>query len=471
MLIVVRHLLYAMLMVIVVPAAKGSGSVIGGNNAFGFNLMNTLHQDTSTNFWISPFSITSCFSLIYPGSSGWTQSQIANTMHYPTDLEKTEVAKKFLDLHSSIESQYAAPNPPNEVSTEDAEDTATVQFIDPSMKRSNPSPVVHIANKIYSAKSLVLKQSFVDSLNVKDTSFIEQGFNFKSPDATKRINQWVSTETDGLIDGIISENMDISDWRLVILNAIYLKGSWQKQFKSYNTERKPFYSDISRVNVIGECDLMSQTDDFPYYEYKDYQFVKVQFNDDFSGNLFTLFVLPRNGEIENERNGLITDQNVINEAITKMRSIKVILELPKVSVEATFALKEPLMKMGITNAFNAELADFSGISDESLMIDAVIHKTMLEMDENGLKAAAVTMIGLKAMAMPLMDPPQPVIFRADHPYQLFIIDGAHENTILFMGQINNPDLGGTGQPHKEVGRQHDSIGSVEVDLDGKVRNL
>merc|ERR1719249_17012 len=88
-----------------------------------------------------------------------------------------------------------------------------------------------------------------------------------------------------------------------------------------------------------------------------------------------------------------------------------------------------------------DYADFSGMtSNESLMIDSVIHKTMVEMDENGLVAAAVTMIGMVKMSVPLTTAPPPILFKADHSFQMFIVDGEHENTVLFMGQINNPGL-------------------------------
>merc|ERR1712130_1086226 len=85
-------------------------------------------------------------------------------------------------------------------------------------------------------------------------------------------------------------------------------------------------------------------------------------------------------------------------------------------------------------------ADFSGISNESLYIDTVIHKTMVEMDENGLVAAAVTAIIMFKMAIITTEAPVPVLFKADHSFQMFIIDGSHSNTVLFMGQINNPGI-------------------------------
>eukprot|EP01083_Nonionella_stella_P024629 67904_1 len=83
---------------------------------------------------------------------------------------------------------------------------------------------------------------------------------------------------------------------------------------------------------------------------------------------------------------------------------------------------------------------FSGMSDENLLISTVIHKTMVEMDEKGLLAAAVTLIVMAGSAYIETTRPKPILFKADNPYQMYIIDGEHDNTILFMGQINNPGI-------------------------------
>merc|ERR1712228_646684 len=99
----------------------------------------------------------------------------------------------------------------------------------------------------------------------------------------------------------------------------------------------------------------------------------------------------------------------------------------------------PLSELGIVDAFIDGSADFSGINEgDSMFIDTVIHKTMIKMDEKGLVAAAVTLIGMRTESVPIY--PDPVLFKADHSFQMFIIDGEHDNTVLFMGQINDPGI-------------------------------
>merc|ERR1719361_1951035 len=93
--------------------------------------------------------------------------------------------------------------------------------------------------------------------------------------------------------------------------------------------------------------------------------------------------------------------------------------------------------MGLIDAFTSS-ADFSGISDDPLFVDSVIHKTMIEMDEKGLLTSAVNIETVDMWEYFAKD--TAILFKADHSFQMFIVDGHAQNTVLFMGQINNPGV-------------------------------
>ena len=393
--------------------------IIPGNNQFGIVLSTFLLEEPPHNLWISPISITSCFALVYPGSAGITRAEIQNIMRYPitSGPDEESVVVQFFNLQQSIESTF---------------DGSKIGNYERSPKRT----LIGIANKIFSANDLVLKQSYIDMLDNEGDSFIESDFNFAADDAKQIINDWVNENTNGLIQEIVDENMDISEWKLAALSAIFLEATFKKPFKPFMTSTASFYDSLHRENVVAECHLMHQIDDFDYFEDDNYQWIKFPFNDD--ADIFALFVLPKNPDIYSHSSGLITDWEVIDSAINNLESTYVALALPKLSVEASYQLKEPLVDLGLQQAFTSS-ADFSGISDDSLMIDSVIHKTMVEMDEDGLVAAAVTMIGMMRSSF-RPSRAQPILFKADHSFQMFIIDGEHENAMLFMGQINNPGI-------------------------------
>lgn len=98
--------------------------------------------------------------------------------------------------------------------------------------------------------------------------------------------------------------------------------------------------------------------------------------------------------------------------------------------------------MGMPTAFDEMSADFSGMYDrskinENLYIGLVIHKAYIDVYEEGTEAAAATGVAMQTTSA-IMDPPQPKIFNADHPFIFAIV---HNDTggILFMGKVNNPN--------------------------------
>ena len=94
--------------------------------------------------------------------------------------------------------------------------------------------------------------------------------------------------------------------------------------------------------------------------------------------------------------------------------------------------------MGMVSAFDSNSADFSGMTgDKDVFLSGVIHKAFVDVHEEGTEAAAATAVGLSLAAMGFVDPTEPPIFRADHPFVFMIRDNRHGG-ILFLGRITNP---------------------------------
>jgi serpin B len=109
------------------------------------------------------------------------------------------------------------------------------------------------------------------------------------------------------------------------------------------------------------------------------------------------------------------------------------LALPKFSFKWGGAMKEPLDAMGMRQAFTGG-ADFSGISSkENLMIDSVIHKTFVAVDEAGTEAAAATAIVMRDAAVMPASPHLDV--QADRPFVIVVREGSQ---VLFLGHVTNP---------------------------------
>jgi serpin B len=93
--------------------------------------------------------------------------------------------------------------------------------------------------------------------------------------------------------------------------------------------------------------------------------------------------------------------------------------------------------MGMPDAFDREVADFSGITtDERLFINTVIHLAKIDVNEEGTEAAAATVVGMSA-TVAMVAVPQPIEFRADHPF-IFVLRQNSTGAILFIGRMSDP---------------------------------
>ena len=107
------------------------------------------------------------------------------------------------------------------------------------------------------------------------------------------------------------------------------------------------------------------------------------------------------------------------------------LSLPRFKTESSFALADPLKVLGMTDAFAADKADFSGMTGKrDFFIGAVVHKSFVSVDENGTEAAAATAVVVGTSALPAA----PVTFTADHPF-IFLIRDIQTGALLFVGRV------------------------------------
>jgi serpin B len=252
--------------------------------------------------------------------------------------------------------------------------------------------------------------------------------------AAQQINDAVAEATQGRIRDLLSGPLD-PQTRLVLTNAIYFKGRWQKAFDKTETRDMPFDAP-ARGDRKGPVDVptMRQTDEFRYFEDENVQVLELPYRGDL---LSMVIVLPRRREADSlaavER---MLDNNALGTWIARLRSRRVEVHLPRFTQTCEFNLSGQLAAMGIIDAFRPADADFSGMrSEKDLFLSAVLHKAFVEVNEEGTEAAAAT-AGMMLFGE-ADEPPPPAVFRADHPF-LFIIRSRSNGSLLFMGRVSDP---------------------------------
>ncbi len=356
------------------------------------------YDESAENVFISPLSISMALAMVLNGAEGETHNQIKETLGL-AGLSDNEINENFLSLMNYL------------------------MTLDSSVS-------VNIANSVWYDENLEVKQTFLDKLQ---ESFNTRGesLNFNDPESVNIINSWVSENTNGRIESIIDEISD--EMVMFLINALYFKADWQRQFDPEDTREADFYlEDGSKTSV----DMMNQSGDFATYFSEEVQMIELPYGD----SLYVMSVLmPTNLDKPIDE---FVEESVSPENVSMWREglrstgRDVMVSLPKFELEYELSYNKILQSMGMELPFSESEADFSGIAEPSaqnLFISDVKHKTFVAVDEEGTEAAAATSVGIGVTSMP------PAV-EVNRPF-VFIIHERTSGVNLFMGKVKNPDGG------------------------------
>jgi serpin B len=291
-----------------------------------------------------------------------------------------------------------------------------------------PAYQLVVANALWGQKGYAFKPDFTKLLEKSYGAGLNDVDFAQSKEAAKTINDWVAKQTKDKIKDLIPEAAITDLTRLVLTNAVYFKSNWDNKFTKAATKDAPFKLSTDKSLDVP---MMHQRSHFGYVENDDLQVLELPYT---QNELSMLVVLPRkdNGLADVEKT-LTAD--IIEKWLKDKKHELVDVTMPKFTFSSEFGLAGTLKAMGMTDAFDAGKADFSGMTDkEKLCISAVIHKAFVAVDEDGTEAAAATAVMMTGSAMRVE---QPKTFLADHPF-VFIIRHNATGEILFMGRLANP---------------------------------
>jgi serpin B len=380
------------------PACTGEevGEQVSGLSDFAVEMYQVLVQ-SNDNLFFSPFSIFTALAMTWAGARENTAVQMAETLHF------TEKPAQFHRAIGDLISQLNAVQKETDIE-------------------------LSIANAIWAQKGYQFLDEFFRIVQQSYQADLKQvDFSSAAESARQAINAWVEQQTNEKIKDLLPPKVLNALTRLVLVNAIYFKGFWDNQFKSRDTREMEFWL-LTEVAV--KVPMMHQEHQFGYWENDWLQIMEMPYKEE---SLSLIVLLPK------EKTGITDLEQKLNfENMmawqSRLRKRKVIVFFPKFKIESQFSLGQTLALMGMPDAFEPELADFSAmVGQKELYISAVIHKAFLEVNEEGTEAAAATgvVVGVTSIA------PSPPIFKADHPFVFFIRDNKSQS-ILFLGRVLNP---------------------------------
>ena len=376
------------------PAAVRTAEVAEADNKFGLSLFNYLATiKPQENVFISPLSIALALQMTAHGSAGATWDAMAGSMNL-SGLSRTEVSAGNLKLREEL-------------------------------VNADKQVRLDIANSLWLRAGVKLQKQFTSDCNRYYKASVTT-LDFGKPQAVTTINDWVAKNTAGRIKQIVSELTPREI--LVLVNAIYFKGSWTKAFDPKLTAPREFHL----ASGSAQRRMMSREARFRYKADAAMQAVALPYGDE---RLNLYIFLPRENEGLSKLIAATKPDNFA-ELFTGFGEKKGEVVLPKFKIEYEHSLNVALKQLGMGPAF-APGADFSRlvVPPHTAAISDVLHKTFVEVNEEGTEAAAVT--GVKIMMTAIPRPEDKFSFVCDHPFLCAIRDDV-TGSILFLGAIYDP---------------------------------
>nr|XP_010303497.1 PREDICTED: serpin B12-like [Balearica regulorum gibbericeps] len=406
---------------------------------FCLDLYNKLNRNAEdTNIAFSPMSISVALALVHLGAKNNTAAQIEKVLHVRKAAGRMSLRSDLETAAPEMEpkqSQERQPSP-SQCNKDGDLNHKAFQALLLQLQDLGESYVLTLANNLFIQQGFELQQQFL--MCTKELyGAVLQTVDFKGAleAARTKINAWIESETQGKIKELFAPGVINADAVLVLANVIYFKASWEHKFEEKKTVQRYFKLNQNEKKPV---QMMYQKGMFKlgYIEEMGAQVLELPYA---QKSLSMIILLP--GDMaDGSTSGLeqiestMTYENLMLWASSEhMFETRVEVYLPRFKLEGTFDLNEVLQEMGMTDIFTESKADLSAMSfSKSLVMSNVVHKTYVEVNEEGTIAAAGTGAVIVRRSLPLTE-----VFMADHPF-LFFIRHNPTNIILFFGKLCSP---------------------------------
>ncbi len=412
-------------------------------NATGQQLFGQLAAAAPGNIVFSPYSVGTALSMLISGARGDTASEMMRALSMRMAADAIDAANaEMLSILNGYDGSTRPPAcPPRSTasggSCEARPGGELMSQCPPGLRLVGNRCVgpgePQASAKLLAANALMLhRQGNLISADYAAALRTKYGAEIFKDASLDDINGWVAKKTEGKIARML-DAID-PDSAATILNAVYFKARWASAFDPKLTKNEAF--DLTRSQKA-DVALMNQTASFSVVSRGGYRAIRLNYE---VPELGLVIVLP--DDIEGV--GAVARRLGASELADLFAALRdgrakkpVALALPRFKAAFRADLKTALQKSGIQKAFDANSADFSGMTgrpagEGRVHIGDIVHRAVIEVAEESTEAAAATAIGMRSAAMPA-----PVSFRVDHPFLFYLVDDA-TGAILFEGRVTDP---------------------------------
>ncbi|KAJ8751787.1 hypothetical protein K2173_025973 [Erythroxylum novogranatense] len=369
----------------------------------------SIEVEKGSNFLFSPLSFHSMLSLIALGSKGSTLEQLLS---------------------------YLGSQSVNELISSASETLSSV--LSPSTG-SNGGPVVSFVNGAWIRHGLHFKPSFKELVSgiyhatVQEVDFVIN----KGNNVVNEVNSWAESASNGLIKDLLPQGSLESDTALVLANALYFKGAWDRRFDESKTQHKEFYLLDGQIVQVPFMTIRSDHKNL-YGSYDGYKVLQLPYQSGLDNMRFSMyFFLP------DARDGLAalveklrSNPKAFDGPLSLREENLRLFWVPRFKFAFNFEASKTMQELGLELPFK-DTGELSEMVDSAWppVLSKLFHKAYIEVNEEGTEAAVSTCSQYRLRCGRLGAP----TFVADHPF-IFIIKEENSGLLLFIGAVLDPHL-------------------------------
>ncbi len=302
-------------------------------------------------------------------------------------------------------------------------------------KYSNKDNILSLANTIYIRDDYkqYMKESYQNTLVQKYNAEV----NYDTFENAQNVNQWIENKTMGIIKNMLQDNQMRMN-RILLINALAIDMEWQTAFTPEKTHGEEFNLEDGSKMVATMMQRESKREDVSYYKDTNMTAISMDLKQYDDTQLEFIAIMPNENLSDYIKNIKMNDMNQVIKKLkpASQANAGIEIKVPKFSFDYSLKLKQDLMSLGIIDAFNSSLANFSNMADTDFHVSDALHKADIDFSEEGVKAAAVTIFAIKDNAMIREEEPEEVKF--DRPF-MYMIRDKKTDEIWFIGTVYQPN--------------------------------
>lgn len=307
------------------------------------------------------------------------------------------------------------------------------------LKNQNLTKYENIDNILSLANGMYIRDTYAKNVKEDYKELLKERYNaeikYDAFQNAQNINKWIEDKTLGIIKNMLSDDVVSNPaTKMLLINALAIDMEWEEKFDDVN--KREFYKEDGTTMEAPIMSMTARNDNVSYYKDEKVTSITMDLKKYNDTQLEFIAIMPEENLSSYIENFSLEElNNILEKAKTASKERNgVDISIPRFSTEYNLDLKQDLIKLGITDAFDISKANFSNIS-EDLYVNDALHKADIDFTEEGIKAAAVTVI---TMDITSAIQQQPVEIDINKPF-VYIIRDKNTNEIWFVGALYEPE--------------------------------